>query len=238
MNIDLIFEKLYNYYNVSSIKDLAKKMNISQPAISQWRSRNSISAIKKKCKELGIYDKIFTDDIYDSLKNTLDNYPLCVTYKEILEFLNEKDQIKFNAEISNILTNYIIKYKVIDKIDINSKNLFELIEDTRYIFLNNLIKMLKKLYNKIEDEKIDILKLTPVEAKQLFLNFIDEYQISILDKISSGMNETLLSKIKETLNNNLNEIDYINILHNLRHTLDLINKELSFFKSLKNYTTY
>ena len=44
------------------------------------------------------------------------------------------------------------------------------------------------------------------------------------------MNKTLLSKIKETLNNSLNEIDYINILHNLKNTLNIIDNELKPFK--------
>jgi hypothetical protein len=36
-------------------------MDISQQTISAWKSRNSINAIKKKCRELGIFDKIFHD---------------------------------------------------------------------------------------------------------------------------------------------------------------------------------
>jgi hypothetical protein len=55
---DLIY-KLYDYYNVSTISALAQKMNIGQPSISKWKSCNSINAIKKKCRELGIYKEIF-----------------------------------------------------------------------------------------------------------------------------------------------------------------------------------
>jgi hypothetical protein len=34
---------------------------VSQPAISQWKTRNAISAVKKRCRELGIYNEIFGD---------------------------------------------------------------------------------------------------------------------------------------------------------------------------------
>lgn len=59
MDIDLVFEKLLDFYKVSSAIELAQKMQVSQQAISGWRSRNSISAIKKRCRELGIYNEIF-----------------------------------------------------------------------------------------------------------------------------------------------------------------------------------
>lgn len=59
MEIKEIFDRLYDYYNVYTIQDLATSMNVSQSTVSQWKSRNSISAIEKKCRELGIYNKIF-----------------------------------------------------------------------------------------------------------------------------------------------------------------------------------
>jgi hypothetical protein len=61
MEINDIIDKLFDYFNVYSIQDLALKMNVSQPTISKWKTRNSINAIKKKCRELGIYNEIFGD---------------------------------------------------------------------------------------------------------------------------------------------------------------------------------
>ena len=49
------------YYNVFSMHELSSKIGISQPAISKWKNNNSIVAIKKKCRELGIYNEIFGD---------------------------------------------------------------------------------------------------------------------------------------------------------------------------------
>lgn len=59
LEIDEIFDRLYDFYKVSTITDLAAKLEMSQPAITNWQRRNSISAIKKRCRELGIYKEIF-----------------------------------------------------------------------------------------------------------------------------------------------------------------------------------
>lgn len=59
--IELIFDKLYSYFNVATITELAQKLDMTQPAVTNWIRRNSISAIKKRCRELGIYNEIFGD---------------------------------------------------------------------------------------------------------------------------------------------------------------------------------
>ncbi|RXK06982.1 hypothetical protein [Halarcobacter bivalviorum] len=60
-NAEELIKKLMTYYNVFSMHELAKKIGISQPAITKWKKNNSINAIKKKCRELGIYNDIFGD---------------------------------------------------------------------------------------------------------------------------------------------------------------------------------
>ncbi|MCT7586621.1 helix-turn-helix domain containing protein [Aliarcobacter butzleri] len=61
-----LIEKLLNYYNLTSLQKLAEKLNIKQSSLSSWKSRNSINAIKKKCRELGIYDEIFVINDFTS----------------------------------------------------------------------------------------------------------------------------------------------------------------------------
>jgi len=51
--------KLFKYYDVYSNNELSLKINTPAGTISKWKQRNSIGAIKKKCRELGIYDDIF-----------------------------------------------------------------------------------------------------------------------------------------------------------------------------------
>ena len=61
MNAKELIENIMEYYQVHTLSDLSKKMGIGQPAISKWKSNNSINTIKKKCRELGIYNEIFGD---------------------------------------------------------------------------------------------------------------------------------------------------------------------------------
>jgi preprotein translocase subunit SecD len=60
-NVEHILEKLFVYYNVVNAAELSEKINTSQKTISNWKVRNSIGAVKKKCRELGIYNEIFGD---------------------------------------------------------------------------------------------------------------------------------------------------------------------------------
>ena len=55
---DLIYD-LYNYYQVDNNIELAQALGTTPQTISNWKTRNSTPAIKKKCRELGIYDQIF-----------------------------------------------------------------------------------------------------------------------------------------------------------------------------------
>ena len=59
--VDEIIEELFNYFNVGTISELAEKMNLKQSSVSSWKKRGSITAIKRKCRELGIYNDIFGD---------------------------------------------------------------------------------------------------------------------------------------------------------------------------------
>ena len=61
MNAEFLIEKLFNYFKVSTIRDLSEKINMSESTVSKWRQRESINAIKKKCRELGIYNEIFSN---------------------------------------------------------------------------------------------------------------------------------------------------------------------------------
>ncbi|WP_201522928.1 hypothetical protein [Aliarcobacter butzleri] len=56
---EVLIDNLLAYYDVSTYSDLALKIDTTQANISVWKTRNSINAIKKKCKELGIYNEIF-----------------------------------------------------------------------------------------------------------------------------------------------------------------------------------
>lgn len=72
-NIDLIFEKLFDYFSVGSITDLSKKMGIPQSTIAKWKQRKSISAIKKACREQKIFEVIFGSFKETSISHSIGN---------------------------------------------------------------------------------------------------------------------------------------------------------------------
>ena len=61
MTADIFINKMMEYFNVFTLNELADKIGISQQAISGWKKKNAILAIKKRCRELGIYNEIFGD---------------------------------------------------------------------------------------------------------------------------------------------------------------------------------
>lgn len=67
-NVEDILEKLFEYFNVVNAAELSEKINTSQKTISNWKVRNSINAVKKKCRELGIYNQIF-GEIHSNINN-------------------------------------------------------------------------------------------------------------------------------------------------------------------------
>ncbi|KHG33176.1 hypothetical protein [Sulfurospirillum sp. MES] len=55
-------QKMLDFYKISSLADLSKIINVSPPAITNWRKFDYVNAIRKKCKELGIYETIFEEE--------------------------------------------------------------------------------------------------------------------------------------------------------------------------------
>ena len=93
---ELLIDKLLNYYNVSTYSDLGIKINVSQANISSWKQRNSVNAIKKKCKELGIYNEIFGD-----LNSNINNQTIRDNHGNLSQTGNVYG-FKENNELNNI----------------------------------------------------------------------------------------------------------------------------------------
>ena len=112
MDATITIQKMMDYFNVSSIQDLAQKMNVSQPTISKWKNRNAISAVKKRCRELGIYNEIFGDLKLSSNKNQkevqnnsndLSNY--FIALQSVAIATNKEDELI--EDIKNLMKKYI-----------------------------------------------------------------------------------------------------------------------------------
>ncbi|KLE04225.1 helix-turn-helix transcriptional regulator [Aliarcobacter butzleri] len=73
-NFTYYYNKLLNFYNVSTIKELSEKINIGASTISAWNQRKSITALKKACRKLGIYNEIFGDLNQNNVIQDITNY--------------------------------------------------------------------------------------------------------------------------------------------------------------------
>ena len=92
MDIENVFEELFAHFDVSTIRDLSKKIDMSESTVSKWGQRNSINAIKKKCRELKIYDEIFgTTNTQEISKNTRD-----------IELENKSDLSKYFTALQSV----------------------------------------------------------------------------------------------------------------------------------------
>ena len=60
-NAEFYIERMFDYYKVLNMTELSNIIKESQANISNWKVRNSINAVKKKCRRLGIYNEIFKD---------------------------------------------------------------------------------------------------------------------------------------------------------------------------------
>lgn len=66
IKVDDVLLKLFEFYKVSTITELAQCLGMSQPAVTNWQRRNSINAIKKRCREL-------EDKFNEYLKSFIEN---------------------------------------------------------------------------------------------------------------------------------------------------------------------
>ena len=126
------------YFNVFSMHELATKLEISQPAISKWKKNNSVLAIKKRCRELGIYDEIFGDidnkiletlniEQQNEIKNSIDEDTM-FHIQNLFTIAKRKNLLK---ELKTELSMMYLKYSTYDK---DSK-----IENEKNILNDNIV---------------------------------------------------------------------------------------------------
>ena len=122
LNSEILINKLMTYFNVFSMHELATKLEISQPAISKWKKNNSVIAIKKRCRELGIYDEIFGDidnkiletlniEQQNEIKNSIDEDTM-FHIQNLFTIAKRKNLLK---ELKTELSMMYLKYSTYDK---------------------------------------------------------------------------------------------------------------------------
>ena len=174
----MIINKLMEYYNVQTISELAEIIKIGQPAISKWKNNNSINPIKKKCKDLGIYNEIFDNlDSKNNLSNCTDPYEIDKDdyyYKLNLKTINapkDFDKLMKNNNIIDIDngTFSLFKEAYISSINIDDIKNFR-IHLMNFTFEFSNIKNNFNTYLKLEDnDQIDLIT---------FNLFIEAYKVA------------------------------------------------------------
>ena len=107
MNFEYYFERVLSFYNVSTIKDLSKERKTEASTISNWKQRNSVTALKKRCRELGIYNEIFGDNQNDKLKDMKTEENIIINRVLLEQAKNEAS--KFGLDINNYIEHLIIQ---------------------------------------------------------------------------------------------------------------------------------
>ena len=102
---------------------------MSESTVSKWRQRESVNAIRKKCRELGIYNDIFCDLNMQNIQNQIID-----TQNGINSFNN------FAVNKQNIDTKNILQDEEVIKV---IKSITPIIEDDK-IKKEDFIKYLKK----------------------------------------------------------------------------------------------
>lgn len=129
-DIEIILQRLLDYFDLDNMSQLADKLSVSQPTISKWKSRGSILPIKKICRELGIYNKIFGDLNMQNIQNQIID-----TQNGINSFNNFAESNK-----QKIISKDILQDEEVIKV---IKSITPIIEDDK-IKKEDFIKYLKK----------------------------------------------------------------------------------------------
>ncbi|MDK2042059.1 helix-turn-helix domain-containing protein [Aliarcobacter butzleri] len=141
-NVEFILDRLLNFYKVSNVAELSTKINTSQKTISNWKIRNSINAIKKRCRELGIYNEIFGDlngtiNISSELNQALkDMSKIDIDETTLFLFKEAYQKAKDNNNLKGLrvyLMDFDQEPKVVDTITLNDfKNILnETLKNTK-----------------------------------------------------------------------------------------------------------
>ena len=193
----MIINKLMEYYNVQTISELAEIIKIGQPAISKWKNNNSINPIKKKCKELGIYNEIF--DNLDS-KNNLSN---CTDPYEI-----DKDDYYYKLNLKTINAP-----KDFDKL-MKNNNIIDIDNGTFSLFKEAYISSIN--IDDIKNFRIHLMNFT-FEFSNIKNNFSTNLKLEDNDQIDLITFNLFIEAYKVAQNNNkLKEFR----LHLMEYTFD------------------
>lgn len=144
---EVLIDKILDYYSVVTYSELANKINTTQQTISSWKQRNSVNAIKKKCKELGIYNEIF-GDLNSNINNFKNSNNKVSGNGALIDNSNNKSNT-FNSDKKEENTN------IPQSITIELSSLFERLKDKDEEFIKNITYKIEDFISDIKKETRD-----------------------------------------------------------------------------------
>ena len=137
-SFDYFYERLLEFYKTYTLKGLSEATGIPITTFSSIKQRKSMSALKKKCMELNIYDTIFGNidnkilealnkEQQDEIKNSIDEDTM-FHIQNLFTIAKRKNLLK---ELKTELSMMYLKYSTYEK---DSKT-----EDGRNIFNDNIV---------------------------------------------------------------------------------------------------
>lgn len=217
MEAEIILEKLMLYFNVTNNAELAQKIGVPQQNISKWKSRNSVNAIKIKCRELGIYNEIFGDlnTIESTNKDEIEDL-FESAYQEAKD-LNNIEDLKKSLSDFRILNQIKTKFNVMYK----EQNFYEYILHGYADRIANILLLAKVLHNS---------NITPTleNAKSQLIELIDQYELKLIEDrvihlLKNQSKETLKNWIKEELD----DIQAYSILTNIPNVMNFLDENIN-----------
>ena len=100
---DFFYEKLLKFYNTYSLKGLSEATGIPITTISSIKQRKSISALKKKCMELNIFNEIFGSFSENVLTFSMNNIQKKLNIIETMIKDNKEIEDKFNEYLKGFI---------------------------------------------------------------------------------------------------------------------------------------
>lgn len=104
--VEFYIDKIAKYYDVIEQSQVANKLDVSSQSLSNIKSRNSLSALKKYCLKAGIYEDIFGDSSITISQGTGSR----ASAKNYFENINSPKNIEFEDLTMSLIKSLIEKF--------------------------------------------------------------------------------------------------------------------------------
>lgn len=104
--VEFYIDKIAKYYDVVEQSQVAHKLDVSSQSLSNIKSRNSLSALKKYCLKSGIYEDIFGDSSIAISQGTGSR----ASAKNYFENINSPKNIEFEDLTMSLIKSLIEKF--------------------------------------------------------------------------------------------------------------------------------